>query len=1553
MKKGTLVAVLCLMAVIAFAMPLTACSKTETPPLITGTDTVITSVKKTAKDSEAETAVFAALGKLENSLSYTSESSGTVIAKKGFINYTQISVTKNYKHGDEFFSDNVSESAFVKLKHEAFYKNGGVAYRVSGGEITNVKLADYKEVYGVTPHKLLAGHVFNQETIISAKLESVKNGLYTYSLVLDKDSANVLLKRQMKEFGNLGGYPSFTSDTKAKLVMKEDFTPVSYSYESYYKISVAILGNMDCTEKNSITYADFNEEVSIPDTDKFNAALGEKPSGIETGGSSIRSDAEEKVVSALLDLDMENGVSLIGNISLNDNDIPLRVDFSAKINEIIAGNEQATEGIAARLSLLNSQDIKAWYSGGKLYAEVKGEKFFSDVPDVLPSLVKAVKEDGISQMIKIVRSETENGIYEISLPDYLNNALYPSVVKSGLGTASGEKDFRFNIKLYIPRSTIGKVSLTFKTDLIDAQMSFNVSEEPFSVTETFEGYDKEIKADASAIKSLPKLLKLLNNDLLRAALNSDFENGVAIDGNLYVNDMCVKVKAGFAVSLREMLFDKLSPAEAIKFYASASDKVAFYYENGKAYLNALGYKFVIPAENLFPAEIEIKGDIADFNLDDYFTATKKENGVYDITLGEKIYGALCDALESAGLAGKNNRNDTQISLSLSVPKDKINAAAVSVKTDKTGFKAELSVRGENLAITEDFGDYTSELKMSGLPSEPDGAKLVNMIFNKFTFSLLDFDIEKGIAFTGTAGIGETFIPVKIQAAANISGLISGKTSVKNALTLKMDILQNENVSLIYKNGNVYLDAFGTKYLFRSTETSAEGFMEAILSGGTDKYFRSEYSGDYLILTATDYAKKRVAAKVKELLPEDTEIVQDIIGGDAKAYLYMPSGKLSGISLSVVTANAQAHAKFAVTNEELVVGDLRGYRTKAAAELNADFTLNETYNAKANVRLTANTLANSLQEAISAEVTVVLDKNLKTFIGLSNLMPDLDLPEWFTLIGSADEIKVTLIGGRAYFYLLEGGSAPENAILAQEIELPTFGFNTAFFGESGSASLTEKIAAIIGSETADVSSIIALLSEIVTITTEGDVVTITLSEKIVKSISDNLWAYLPEKIFRSQGSSMVLAVNMFELHKPLCGIGVTIDKATGSAALYADVYDLGAKEVFVAGKQYETTRMAYLTLNGITNGNFEITTDLYAIARNASAANKVIDKIESLREVRLTEEYLSELESAKANYEALTEAQKKLVYNYKTKTLLSSKETLATLKSQYEKDKKAADKFLTDISKSNAKILNLAKTFDKFTAEQVNYLTRTNAEAIKNFRAKRVGLEASSALEVTQAINALESADLSNLSADELLQKLTELNGIYTKYVSLEKGSIENEKTLIGEIEKTAAAYAAKVRSLAENYLSTFKGMNTDYCALTVAEMNALYEKTSAFDKTYYETPSKLAVYSFVTEADEELKSLCYCVTYYTTDNRAGFRSGAACAANEAIEKLLSGETKESEETVTAIKTLISHTDEKAITRYEEFNTLTKKIRVDIRVFFTEILLLQFVSAPPQSNALLF
>lgn len=1559
MKKRIFTIVLCVLAMISFSVFAVGCNKSETPPLVAGEDTVIVSTKKTAKDLDAETAVFAALGKLESYSTYQTESSGKAVAKKGFINYTQNTTAKAYKHGDEYYSDTVSESSFVNVKHEAFGKGEGVAYRISGGDVINTKLSDYIEVYGVTPAKLLSGHVFNQETLVSASLISSKNGLYTYSLTLEKDGANALLKKQMKMFGNLGGYPAFSSDTKAKLVIKEDLTPVSYSYESNYSISVAVLGNMDCVETNEIKFDNFNGEVKIPDTEKFNAALGTTPSKIESGANSVRSEAEEKVISALLDLDMENGVSFIGNAGLNGKSLPLKLSVAAKVNEIIDGTISASEAIKGELTILNNDDIKIWLANGRAYALIKGEKFAITLPDVIPSLVKAIKDDGVGQMIKIERNATENGVYEIRLPDYLNDALYPSISASGLGTENGEKDFKLFLKLYIPRSRIGNITFKFKTDLLDFETTLNVSEERFTLTKTFENFDRELSADLSFVKLLPQVLELLDNKLVRTLLKTDFAGGLSASGNLYINDVSLPVTAGFAVDVRGLLFGETPVSEAISFKAAISDKASVIYEKGNLYLSVLGEKYLIPVENLPEsgaagslfagvtggtqgADNADDAESADsgFTLPDfseYFTLTEREDGVYDITLAPKVANKLYEALADAKLATAGKRDEVKLSLSFAIADEKFTAATVGLKTDKIATEAEFVVREEKYEITENLGEYTEKLNLGKLPSSLDTGAFVNAIFNKFTFSLLDFDLERGVSFVGTVGINDSYIPVKVQIAADLRGMIKEGVHPRDAITVRFELFQNANLSVLFYKDRLYVTAGSSKYIFNAPAGGdITEILGAVFGSGESikKYVSCEYYRDYYIFTATSYAKRALKNLVTENTgdyPELAEKLAGIIeGASAKAYFYTPNGKLSNVSLSVEAETLNAHANFVIANEELIVEDLRSYRSKATAELNANVTLIEKYNVTANARIVLNTLEANPLKAISAEVTATLDKNLKTFIGLANVMKELELPEWFTLVGSADTVKLTLKDGRAYFYLLKGGTEATNAILALEKELPVLGSIGSGFdaGEDGSLGIDSgAIAEII--ETAndiDPSLILALIPQIFTVRAEEGIVTIALTDEIVKFIQDNVWAYVPESIYNAVEPSMSLAVTMFELYKPLAGMGLEIDATSGAATLFADVYDIPAKDVFVAGSEYTLTRMLSATFTAASGENFEITTDLDTIARNAAAANAVIEKITALRDVKLTDEYLADLEAAKADYNALSEEQQKLVYNYKTKSGFTSKVTFTLLKSQYDKDKKAADKFLTDIAKPNAKIPTLAKTYDKFSDEQRAYLDRTNAEAIKNFRAKRVELETDSAATVEAEIEAIEAADVYSMTAEEIYARLEALNAVYAKYAALEKGSVKNEEKFISAVKETAAAYAKIIRGTAEGYMAEFKGMTEEYCALTVTEMNELYEKTSVFYATYYTNASKLAVYTFVQEKDEKLKSAAYNVTYYTTEIRAGFRSGAAYAANAAIDELLGGNFSDEEAAsiVEEIKTFVSRTDVKAVTRYEEFTEYAKK-----------------------------
>lgn len=277
-KKRVVAVVLAIAAVIIATVSLTflADCGTEVPPPTPGEDTVITRIKESPDKAAPENAIFAAIGKLKEAESYKSETVGTTVASKGSIfNYTQNVTGRTIKTENEFFVVSNSSSMFVDVLHEAYYKDGKIAYRKNGKEIIKTDKDAYAEIYGVTPDKLLSNHVYNQETIVKAEYSGEENGLYTFTAELDKEKSNALLYKQMKDFGGLKNYPVFTENTVITLVIKDNYEPVSLSYTSNYTISIAVLGELCCVESETIVYSDINGIIAVPEEQEFIAALAE------------------------------------------------------------------------------------------------------------------------------------------------------------------------------------------------------------------------------------------------------------------------------------------------------------------------------------------------------------------------------------------------------------------------------------------------------------------------------------------------------------------------------------------------------------------------------------------------------------------------------------------------------------------------------------------------------------------------------------------------------------------------------------------------------------------------------------------------------------------------------------------------------------------------------------------------------------------------------------------------------------------------------------------------------------------------------------------------------------------------------------------------------------------------------------------------------------------------------------------------------------------------------------------------------------------------------
>lgn len=251
-----------------------ACTKEEQPTLDpSDNSTVVDTDKKPSEITDAKEVAFAFMQKQSELKSYQIDTTGTTVAKS-LISYTQNISNLTIKNGADYFQQATSSSALVKMEHQAFVNGDKVAYRNAlTGDLLTAAKTDYTDVYGITPDQTaIGGFVINENTLKSAS--KVEGEALTYRFDVDvSDSATSNMKRQMKEFGGLKGYPEFTS-VRLTLTIKDDWTPVSLAVEADYNIDIAVLGKTSCTQKLESTYSKVNEAVTIPDSADFTAAIG-------------------------------------------------------------------------------------------------------------------------------------------------------------------------------------------------------------------------------------------------------------------------------------------------------------------------------------------------------------------------------------------------------------------------------------------------------------------------------------------------------------------------------------------------------------------------------------------------------------------------------------------------------------------------------------------------------------------------------------------------------------------------------------------------------------------------------------------------------------------------------------------------------------------------------------------------------------------------------------------------------------------------------------------------------------------------------------------------------------------------------------------------------------------------------------------------------------------------------------------------------------------------------------------------------------------------------
>lgn len=494
--KKVILSILLSAVLLCGAAAFTACGEPEVPATVPGENTIVDDAKGSPAESDAKYVAYAVAGKLRKASTFTASVTGKTVAQKGFITYEQTIDNALIKHGDEFYSCSQSSSLFVNMKHEAFVKNGKVAYRNNGETIKLATEADYAKVYGVVPGDGIDGHILNDDTIVYSKYVGESDGLYTFEYGVHQTEGSAAMRKQMKEFGGLSDLPEFKDSSHLTLTVKKDWTPVSLVSEEQYSISVAVLGAMDCKQTLTCTFDDFGAETAVPDTEAFNAAMDSTPS-VVTPGQETSDPALEGLIGALVESDLAGGVALRGTLDAFGFALPLDIGASVDIDKMADGDLGSALKLSAAFRIANF-DARLWFVDNDLYINAAGRKYVAALPTF------AMTDGGaLGAAVKI--TETDDG-YRLSLTQAAKLALGKVFKDAGLTDDLTSADFR--IDFYAPGDRIGTVTATLVCGASTATADLTLAERKFIEPQDKDSYQHEISQNISVAIRLPLAMNL-------------------------------------------------------------------------------------------------------------------------------------------------------------------------------------------------------------------------------------------------------------------------------------------------------------------------------------------------------------------------------------------------------------------------------------------------------------------------------------------------------------------------------------------------------------------------------------------------------------------------------------------------------------------------------------------------------------------------------------------------------------------------------------------------------------------------------------------------------------------------------------------------------------------------------------------------------------------------------------------------------------------------------------------------------------------------------------
>ena len=217
------------------------------------------------------------LEKLSSYNSFKTVTSGTTESSVLFVTVNQAINVTAIKNGEYSYQYNKSESNMFSSEHTAYYHNDKAAYKEKNSKGKNdadyivTSLDAYLTKFGIYPFaNAIEGYITMGEALTNVARKKSSDENFVFKLTLDKEKATKNVKVQMKEFGALDKEPEF-SKIELTLTVKDDYTPVKIDLESKYTAKQG--ASASCTQKYTVTFSNFNEDIEIPGLDNIKGLL--------------------------------------------------------------------------------------------------------------------------------------------------------------------------------------------------------------------------------------------------------------------------------------------------------------------------------------------------------------------------------------------------------------------------------------------------------------------------------------------------------------------------------------------------------------------------------------------------------------------------------------------------------------------------------------------------------------------------------------------------------------------------------------------------------------------------------------------------------------------------------------------------------------------------------------------------------------------------------------------------------------------------------------------------------------------------------------------------------------------------------------------------------------------------------------------------------------------------------------------------------------------------------------------------------------------------------